>query len=103
MTAGRKFKHGMTISNFLSQGQLETIFQRAYELYEARGRKAGYELEDWRQAEAEIISAYDAHGHAMSPGQHRALAKNAHDCRRSEVEDEITRTSTASFVLPPTR
>lgn len=38
---------------FLSQEQLEKIFQPAYELYEARGRKQGYELEDWRQAEAE--------------------------------------------------
>jgi len=30
------------------------IRQRAYELYEARGRKDGHELEDWLRAEAEI-------------------------------------------------
>ena len=27
---------------------------RAYELYEARGRKDGHELEDWLRAEVEI-------------------------------------------------
>ncbi len=32
----------------------ERIRQRAYELYEARGRKGGRELENWLQAEAEI-------------------------------------------------
>ena len=33
------------------------IAQRAYELYEQHGRQAGYELEDWLQAEREIRSA----------------------------------------------
>ncbi len=32
----------------------EQIRERAYELYEARGRKGGDELKDWLQAEAEI-------------------------------------------------
>ncbi len=32
----------------------EQIRRRAYELYEARGRKGGEELKDWLQAEAEI-------------------------------------------------
>ena len=32
------------------------ITQRAYELYEQRGRQAGYELDDWLQAEREICS-----------------------------------------------
>ena len=32
----------------------EQIRQRAYELYEARGRGDGHDLEDWIQAEAEI-------------------------------------------------
>ncbi len=35
----------------------ERIAQRAYELYEQRGCQAGYELEDWLQAEREIRSA----------------------------------------------
>jgi DUF2934 family protein len=34
----------------------ERIAQRAYELYEQRGRQTGYELEDWLQAEREIRS-----------------------------------------------
>ncbi len=34
----------------------EQIRRRAYELYEARGRKSGNELKDWLQAEAEIRS-----------------------------------------------
>ncbi len=32
----------------------EKIRRRAYELYEARGRQDGRELEDWLKAEAEI-------------------------------------------------
>jgi hypothetical protein len=33
----------------------EKIRQRAYELYEARGRDDGHELEDWLRAEEEIL------------------------------------------------
>ena len=32
----------------------QQIQQRAYELYEQRGRTAGHELDDWLQAECEI-------------------------------------------------
>ena len=32
----------------------EEIRCRAYELYEARGREDGYDVEDWLEAEAEI-------------------------------------------------
>ena len=35
----------------------EQIRDRAYELYEARGREDGHEQEDWLQAEAEILGA----------------------------------------------
>ena len=39
----------------LHELQLEyQIRQRAYELYEARGREDGHELEDWLRAEEEI-------------------------------------------------
>ncbi len=37
--------------------ELELEYQirlRAYDLYEARGRKDGHELDDWLRAEAEI-------------------------------------------------
>ena len=37
-----------------SENLEEQIRRRAYELYEARGREDGHDLEDWRQAEAEI-------------------------------------------------
>jgi hypothetical protein len=32
----------------------EVIRRRAYELYEARGREDGHDLEDWFRAETEI-------------------------------------------------
>jgi len=31
------------------------IRRRAYELYEDRGRADGHSLEDWKQAEAEVL------------------------------------------------
>ncbi|HEV2732269.1 MAG TPA: DUF2934 domain-containing protein [Terriglobales bacterium] len=34
----------------------DQIRRRAYELYEQRGRVDGHELEDWLQAEAELLS-----------------------------------------------
>jgi hypothetical protein len=34
---------------------LEQIARRAYELYEWRGREDGHDLDDWLQAEAEIM------------------------------------------------
>jgi hypothetical protein len=33
----------------------EQIRLRAYALYEARGREVGHELDDWLQAESEIL------------------------------------------------
>jgi hypothetical protein len=41
----------------------ERIQKRAYELYEARGATPGHALEDWTQAEVEIL---------REPGIHRA-------------------------------
>jgi hypothetical protein len=37
-----------------SGDRTERIRQRALELYEARGRGAGHDIDDWLQAEAEI-------------------------------------------------
>ena len=37
------------------QGIEERIRLRAYELYEQRGRRDGHALEDWLQAEAELM------------------------------------------------
>jgi len=39
------------------QARLEKIRQRAFELYEARGREEGRDFDDWLQAEAEIEAA----------------------------------------------
>ena len=36
-------------------GLEERVRQRAYELYEGRGRQHGHDREDWLQAEAEIL------------------------------------------------
>jgi hypothetical protein len=41
----------------------DRIEKRAYELYEARGATPGHDLEDWTQAEVEIL---------REPGIHRA-------------------------------
>ena len=38
----------------------EYIRQRAYELYEQRGRQDGYDLEDWYQAETEVYGKKSA-------------------------------------------
>jgi hypothetical protein len=35
------------------------IRRRAYEIYEQRGRADGFELEDWMQAEGEILGSRD--------------------------------------------
>jgi hypothetical protein len=37
--------------------QVEKVRRRAYELYEARGREDGHDVEDWLQAEAEVAAA----------------------------------------------
>ncbi len=34
---------------------LENIRARAYELYLARGKRPGYELDDWAQAERDVL------------------------------------------------
>ena len=46
----------------LDAGLEEEIRRRAYELYEARGRAAGFDQDDWNQAEAEVLSRYRSLG-----------------------------------------
>jgi len=43
-----------TASVDLTEERLAKLRQRAHELYEARGREEGHDLEDWLQAEAEV-------------------------------------------------
>jgi hypothetical protein len=45
----------LNIDTNLSPNLREAIQYRAYELYEARGREDGHDVEDWLRAEAEII------------------------------------------------
>lgn len=45
-------------SNDRFPGIQEEIRQRAYELYEARGRQEGFQEEDWIRAETEILARY---------------------------------------------
>jgi hypothetical protein len=45
-------KHGAPL---LDQDLVEKIAARAYELYEARGRQDGLDVQDWLQAEREIL------------------------------------------------
>jgi hypothetical protein len=44
-----------SISSSIPINREEEIRLRAYELYEQRGNNSGSELEDWLQAEAEIL------------------------------------------------
>lgn len=53
MREAKRSERSRTVSDF--RPLEEQIRQRAYELYEARGREDGHGLEDWLQAEAEIL------------------------------------------------
>ena len=37
----------------------DAIRRRAYEIYEQRGRADGFELDDWVQAEAEVLDSME--------------------------------------------
>lgn len=54
MTKNTRTKAQSPAHSHLSQTQVEKIRERAYELYEARGREDGHEVEDWLQAESEF-------------------------------------------------
>ena len=60
MPVKENVKAEATISDDLSQEQVERIRQRAYELYEARGRVEGHDVDDWLQAEAETTGVKPA-------------------------------------------
>lgn len=55
MAKNTKVEVAGAIAGDVSEEQLEQIRRRAHELYEARGREEGHDLEDWLQAEAEIV------------------------------------------------
>jgi hypothetical protein len=57
MTAAPPKKPPATVTNEPEDDLEEQIRLRAHELYEARGRQDGHELEDWLRAEDEITAA----------------------------------------------
>ena len=42
----------------LTEDMQHLICERAYQLFEARGREPGHDVEDWLRAEAEILSTF---------------------------------------------
>ena len=58
------------------QGSLELtedyVRQRAYQLYEQRGRLDGHDLDDWLQAEAEILGRKPATSASAAERDHEA-------------------------------
>ena len=48
-----------TFGRTAAEDSEEQIRRRAYELYEARSRGDGHDLEDWLEAEAEITGRTD--------------------------------------------
>jgi hypothetical protein len=57
MNANPPKKSPATVRNETEDDLEDRIRERAHELYEARGREDGHELEDWLRAEDEITAA----------------------------------------------
>ena len=56
MNANPQKKSSATVRNEPEEDLEDHIRERAHELYEARGREDGHELEDWLRAEEEITA-----------------------------------------------
>ena len=52
----------------------EIIRQRAYELFEQRGCEPGHDLDDWLQAEADVMRKKTSIGADQSTDLHKAVA-----------------------------
>lgn len=68
-TATKEERRAPAIDSGLG-GMRDLIAQRAYEMYEERGKCDGEDMNDWLKAEAEILSS-------MTPGKRRALRPRA--------------------------
>jgi len=55
----------------------EYIRQRAYQIFEQRGRQDGHDVEDWLQAESEIVGKKPAPVEESKKKQARALIASA--------------------------
>ncbi|MFH1131116.1 MAG: DUF2934 domain-containing protein [Pseudomonadota bacterium] len=51
----RKAQETLTTQSSTSQANYERVAARAYELYEKRGRTNGADMDDWLQAEKELL------------------------------------------------
>jgi hypothetical protein len=51
----KKSQNRTTNGNFGTVPRLDKIAARAHEIYLARGAEAGHELDDWLQAEREVM------------------------------------------------
>jgi len=56
MNANPQKKSSATVRNEPEEDLEDHIRERAHELYEARGREDGHELEDWLRAEEEVTA-----------------------------------------------
>jgi hypothetical protein len=67
-------KEAILVAEELTAEQMrDQIAQRAYQLYEARGRVEGYDVQDWLQAEDELLTEM---GYEVEPLEAKA-AKSA--------------------------
>lgn len=82
-------KEEATISDDLSQERVERIRQRAYELYEARGRVEGHDVEDWLQAEAEITGVKPAMDAKQATEIIHELAATKLDADRARILEQL--------------
>ena len=79
------------------------ISQRAYEIYQQRGGEPGLELDDWLQAESEILAVMvekEMRRNAESPAASDSQAGTLALSDEEESEDLPSKAPTASLTLP---
>lgn len=78
----------------------EQIARRAYDIYLARGREDGHDVEDWLAAEKLVREQYVASaplaGKASETGQRRVPVSSDEDSRRSSHRNIATHLESAS-------
>ena len=79
------------------------ISQRAYEIYQQRGGEPGLQLDDWLQAENEILAVMvekEMRRIAESPAASDSQAGTLASSNEAETEDLPSKAPTASLTLP---
>jgi hypothetical protein len=67
MTAKSKSREPRSREPKFSSDLEERIRQRAYDLYQQRGRVDGFALDDWLQAEADIVRQQERRRASIKP------------------------------------